>query len=167
MICKFTLLHSIYIYIYILQKLHQFFHSFRSFSDYCRFVLVLRMFFSEEILSKSRKNGISTAWLMATIGMKTSSHKFYRKDILAASVPAICESVVEPIHPLALRLSSNLLFGIALLYQQQINYLLSTCYYLIYGYTQLIDFCVDDVTASSTVLSNTNWSITDKNLTSR
>ncbi|VVT45042.1 uncharacterized protein SAPINGB_P000618 [Magnusiomyces paraingens] len=84
------------------------------------------MFFSPEILT-NRSSGLSTIWLMATLGNKPSaaSAKLSRKDILATEISGVCRIIINPDGPLALRLSSNLLYGVSLVYQQQISYLLT------------------------------------------
>lgn len=86
------------------------------------------MFYSHEILTK-REYGVAIVWydpplsirstkftlvrLVATLGSKGTIYKVARKDILAVKIPKACETVVRPKVPLALRLQSNLLWGIA------------------------------------------------------
>lgn len=82
------------------------------------------MFFSTEILT-SKNSGFSTAWLMATLGSKPFSNKVIKSEILATPVSKVCSMIEEPPGPLALRLSSQLLYGVSLIYQQQITYLLT------------------------------------------
>lgn len=60
---------------------------------------------------------------MATLGSKSVLRKVNRKDILAVNVPKACETVIHPEAPLALRLQSGLLIGIARVYSQQFQYL--------------------------------------------
>lgn len=83
------------------------------------------MFFSVDILT-NKTSGFSTAWLMATLGAKQIGGKINKQTILGTPVPKVCEMIEEPpTGPLALRLSSQLLYGIALIYGQQIKYLLA------------------------------------------
>ncbi|GAA6035131.1 hypothetical protein JCM8097_006380 [Rhodosporidiobolus ruineniae] len=78
------------------------------------------MFYNTEILT-SRKGGFAVFWLAATIGSKggTGVKKLTRAEVLKSSITKACEKVIEPDEPLALRLSSNLMMGIARVYQQQ------------------------------------------------
>jgi hypothetical protein len=63
---------------------------------------------------------------MATLGTKQMGGKINKQDILGTPVPQVCAMIEEPpAGPLALRLSSQLLYGIALIYGQQIKYLLA------------------------------------------
>ncbi|ORY86735.1 Rec8 like protein-domain-containing protein [Leucosporidium creatinivorum] len=78
------------------------------------------MFYSTDILA-SRKSGFGVYWLAATVGSKggTSIKKLTRKEVLACDLVTACKQLASPEEPLALRLSSNLLCGIARVYQQQ------------------------------------------------
>ncbi|GAA6001740.1 hypothetical protein JCM10207_002291 [Rhodosporidiobolus poonsookiae] len=105
------------------------------------------MFYSTEILT-SRKTGLAVFWLAATVGSKggTSFKKLTRSEVLKSNVVkawCVCapspllrcskqgeltlpssllvdsEKVITPEEPLALRLSSNLMMGIARVFQQQ------------------------------------------------
>ncbi|ORX39397.1 Rec8 like protein-domain-containing protein [Kockovaella imperatae] len=72
------------------------------------------MFYSEELLS--RKNGaFSIVWLVATMGQ--GSKKITRKDLHSVDLPKTCELIAEPPEPMALRLSGNLLVGVARVYK--------------------------------------------------
>ncbi|KAF7954666.1 hypothetical protein EAE96_005785 [Botrytis aclada] len=82
------------------------------------------MFYSHEILT-SRKHGIATVWLVATLGSKSSTKKITRKAILDVDVKKACNTILEPDAPMALRLQSNLLYGISRVYGQQVGYVLS------------------------------------------
>ncbi|KAL6162183.1 hypothetical protein ACJQWK_11129 [Exserohilum turcicum] len=66
------------------------------------------MFYSHEILT-SRKYGVATVWLVATLGSKSSLKRINRKQILDVDVPKACETIVDPVAPMALRLQGNLL----------------------------------------------------------
>ncbi|BGP21662.1 meiotic recombination protein REC8, fungi type [Rhodotorula toruloides] len=78
------------------------------------------MFYNTEILT-SRKGGFAIFWLAATVGSRggTAVRKLSKKELLSCNVVKACEKVAAPDEPLALRLSSNLMVGIARVYQQQ------------------------------------------------
>ncbi|TGO46298.1 hypothetical protein BOTNAR_0597g00020 [Botryotinia narcissicola] len=82
------------------------------------------MFYSHEILT-SRKHGIATVWLVATLGSKSSTKKITRKAILDVDVKKACNTILDPDAPMALRLQSNLLYGVSRVYGQQVGYVLS------------------------------------------
>ncbi|KAI9737866.1 MAG: hypothetical protein M1834_009236 [Cirrosporium novae-zelandiae] len=82
------------------------------------------MFYSHEVLT-SRKYGVATIWLVATLGSKSSLRKVNRKDIINVDVPKACETIITPKAPMALRLQSNLLFGVSRVYSQQCGYVLA------------------------------------------
>ncbi|KAL1648060.1 R8 protein [Diplodia intermedia] len=74
----------------------------------------------------SRKYGVATVWLVATLGSKsTTTKKVTRKAILNVDVPKACETILEPEVPLALRLQSSLLYGVTRVYSQQCSYVLA------------------------------------------
>ena len=58
----------------------------------------------------SRKYGVATVWLVATLGAKSALKKVSRKAILDVDVQKACETIVTPEAPMALRLQSNLLY---------------------------------------------------------
>lgn len=85
------------------------------------------MFFSAELLSK-RDSGFGLLWyvlsrvevcllilprLAATLGSKSSFKKLPRRSIQIADIPQLCDLISHPSEPLALRLSSNLMVGVA------------------------------------------------------
>ncbi|QSZ34853.1 hypothetical protein DSL72_007712 [Monilinia vaccinii-corymbosi] len=82
------------------------------------------MFYSHEILT-SRKHGVATVWLVATLGSKSCTKKITRKAILDVDVKKACHTILEPDAPMALRLQSNLLYGVSRVYDQQVGYVLS------------------------------------------
>lgn len=82
------------------------------------------MFFSTEILTR-KNSGFSTAWLMATLGSKPYAARVSKSDILATAVPQVCGMIETPPGPLALRLSSQLMYGVALIHRLQMGYLLA------------------------------------------
>ncbi|KAK9470345.1 Rec8 like protein-domain-containing protein [Dipodascopsis tothii] len=85
------------------------------------------MFYSPDILS-NRTTGLGTVWLVATLGSKSGLRRVQKKDILSVSIPRACDLIVHPPQPLALRLSSNLLYGVISVYNQQFNFLFSDVY---------------------------------------
>ncbi|USP81145.1 hypothetical protein yc1106_08419 [Curvularia clavata] len=99
------------------------------------------MFYSHEILT-SRKYGVATVWLVATLGAKSCLKRINRKQIFDVDVSKACQTIVDPAAPLALRLQGNLLqvphfqdvmygtvdkhrYGLSRVYQQQCGYVLS------------------------------------------
>ncbi|KAK8174622.1 Rec8 like protein-domain-containing protein [Phyllosticta citribraziliensis] len=84
------------------------------------------MFYSHEVLT-SRKHGVATVWLVATLGSRSSLKKVNRKAILDVNVPKACETILAPEAPMALRLQSNLLYGVTRVYLQQCTYVLADC----------------------------------------
>lgn len=66
---------------------------------------------------------------MATLGSKptaaTSTKILSKNDIQNTEIPGVCQLIVEPEGPMALRLSSNLLYGVSLVFRHQVTYLLS------------------------------------------
>ncbi|KAF2418001.1 hypothetical protein EJ08DRAFT_703261 [Tothia fuscella] len=85
------------------------------------------MFYSHEVLT-SRKYGVATVWLVATLGQKTTlTRKIGRKAILSVDVQKACETILTPEAPMALRLQSNLLYGVTRVYSQQCGYVLADC----------------------------------------
>ena len=73
----------------------------------------------------SRKYGVATVWLVATLGSKSTLKRVSRKAILDVDVAKACDTIVQPEAPMALRLQSNLLYGVARVYSQQCGYVLS------------------------------------------
>ena len=63
--------------------------------------------------------------LVATLGSKSNLKKVSRKAILDVDVQKACETIVTPEAPMALRLQSNLLYGVARVYAQQCGYVLT------------------------------------------
>ncbi|KAK6537057.1 hypothetical protein TWF281_001259 [Arthrobotrys megalospora] len=81
------------------------------------------MFYDHRILTQ-RKYGVATVWLVATIGPKnTLSKKVHKKEILDVNVTKACRTILQSENPLALRLQSNLLFGVSRVFSEQYNYL--------------------------------------------
>ncbi|KAI1007849.1 hypothetical protein K3495_g384 [Podosphaera aphanis] len=63
--------------------------------------------------------------LVATLGPKSSTRRVTRKAILDVNLKKACETIIEPEAPMALRLLSNLLYGVTRVYTQKWDYLLS------------------------------------------
>ncbi|KAL9639966.1 MAG: hypothetical protein Q9164_000595 [Protoblastenia rupestris] len=63
--------------------------------------------------------------LVATLGSKSNLKKVNRKAILDVNVPKTCDIIIHPVAPMALRLQSNLLYGVSRVYSQQYGYILS------------------------------------------
>ncbi|KAJ7038216.1 Rec8 like protein-domain-containing protein [Mycena alexandri] len=74
------------------------------------------MFFSPELLAK-RDSGFGLLWLAATLGAKSTFKKLPRRSVLTADISQLCDLIATPTEPLALRLSSNLLIGVARVYK--------------------------------------------------
>ncbi|KAK6503597.1 hypothetical protein TWF481_008610 [Arthrobotrys musiformis] len=81
------------------------------------------MFYDHRILTQ-RKYGVATVWLVATIGPRTTlSKRVHKKEILEVNVAKACRTILQSENPLALRLQSNLLFGVSRVFSEQYNYL--------------------------------------------
>ncbi|PLW48372.1 hypothetical protein PCASD_02867 [Puccinia coronata f. sp. avenae] len=84
------------------------------------------MFFSSEMLSK--RGPLAKVWLAAHVERKVS-----KAQTLQTSIPSTVTVILEPAStmvsapPLALRLSGQLLLGIARIYSKQAKYLLEDC----------------------------------------
>ncbi|TFK57093.1 hypothetical protein OE88DRAFT_1650669 [Heliocybe sulcata] len=89
------------------------------------------MFFSTELLSR-RDSGFGLLWLAATLGSKSSFKKLPKRSVLTADIAQLCDLIVEPAEPLALRLSSNLMVGVVRVYKVKQEIFLSdvtTCFH--------------------------------------
>ncbi|OBA24389.1 hypothetical protein METBIDRAFT_15794, partial [Metschnikowia bicuspidata var. bicuspidata NRRL YB-4993] len=69
--------------------------------------------------------GLAQAWLMATVGTsKTAYRRTLKRELKDVSIPKICDEVTsiasEARH---LRLTSNLLYGLSLIYKQKVAYM--------------------------------------------
>jgi meiotic recombination protein REC8 len=51
--------------------------------------------------------------LAATLGARSSFKKLPKRDVMGADIAQLCGLIAEPVEPLALRLSSNLMVGVA------------------------------------------------------
>ncbi|PIL31935.1 hypothetical protein GSI_06639 [Ganoderma sinense ZZ0214-1] len=84
------------------------------------------MFFSQDLLER-RDSGYGLLWgqrsqpalwrLAATLGAKSSFKKLPKRSVLTADISQLCGLIAEPPEPLALRLSSNLMIGVARVYK--------------------------------------------------
>lgn len=74
------------------------------------------MFYSTELLSR-KDSGFGLLWLAATLGSKSTLKKLTKKSVLTADISLLCKQIGQPAEPLALRLSSNLLVGVARVYK--------------------------------------------------
>ncbi|KAJ7092714.1 Rec8 like protein-domain-containing protein [Mycena epipterygia] len=74
------------------------------------------MFFSPELLAK-RDSGFGLLWLAATLGSKSTFKKLPKRSVLTADISQLCDLIATPAEPLALRLSSNLMIGVARVYK--------------------------------------------------
>ncbi|KAF3910105.1 hypothetical protein AA313_de0203652 [Arthrobotrys entomopaga] len=81
------------------------------------------MFYDHRILTQ-KKYGVATVWLVATIGSKSNiSKKVLKKEILDVDLRKACRTIIQSESPLALRLQSNLLFGVSRVFFEQYSYL--------------------------------------------
>lgn len=76
--------------------------------DFTRLLIRVQQFYSHEVLT-SRKYGVATVWLVATLGSKSTLKKVSKAAILKVDVAKACDTIVAPEAPMALRLQSNLL----------------------------------------------------------
>ncbi|KAF9478528.1 hypothetical protein BDN70DRAFT_933321 [Pholiota conissans] len=74
------------------------------------------MFFTPELLAK-RDSGFGLLWLAATLGSRSAFKKLPKRSVLTADITQLCDQIAEPAEPLALRLSSNLMFGVVRVYK--------------------------------------------------
>ncbi|RUS18960.1 Rec8 like protein-domain-containing protein [Endogone sp. FLAS-F59071] len=79
------------------------------------------MFYSKEILTR-RNGGFGVIWLAATLGSKSNLKKLSRKEVIGVDIAKACEYITRPPEHLALRLSSNLMVGVARVYNQQYQF---------------------------------------------
>ncbi|CDO71589.1 hypothetical protein BN946_scf184911.g59, partial [Trametes cinnabarina] len=103
------------------------------------------MFFSPDLLER-RDSGYGLLWygswsvrtaactnaflrrLAATLGPKSSFKKLPKRHVLTADIGQLCDLIIEPAEPLALRLSSNLMIGVARVKQELFFTDVTTCY---------------------------------------
>jgi hypothetical protein len=57
---------------------------------------------------------LNAIWrLAATLGARSSFNRLPKRDVMGADITQLCDLIAEPAEPLALRLSSNLMVGVA------------------------------------------------------
>ncbi|CAN6619748.1 hypothetical protein TRVA0_007S03730 [Trichomonascus vanleenenianus] len=71
-----------------------------------------------------KNSGVSTAWLLSTIGSKCTgtNRRVKKRDILGLRVSEVCSSIAKT-TPYMLRVSSSLMYGTVLIYDRQVGYL--------------------------------------------
>ncbi|GEQ69661.1 hypothetical protein JCM33374_g3334 [Metschnikowia sp. JCM 33374] len=76
------------------------------------------------LVTSGGDSGIAQAWLMATVGSKTSYRRNFKRELNHISIPRVCDEVstiaAEARH---LRLTSNLLYGLSLIYKQKVTFM--------------------------------------------
>lgn len=65
-------------------------------------------------------SGVSTAWLLATIGPRTIYRRVSRKDISTICIPQTCQ-LLSTNDAFLLRIASSLMYGIALIHHHQVR----------------------------------------------
>jgi hypothetical protein len=63
-------------------------------------------------VTASTHDGCMPHRLAATLGAKSSFKKLPKRDVLTADIAGLCKAIKDPLEPLALRLSSNLMVGV-------------------------------------------------------
>jgi len=76
------------------------------------------MFYTTDLL-KASNGRLATVWLAATL---TGGKKLAKKEVLSVDIQETCDYIKDPEEPLALRLSSNLLFGVSKVYAHQYQF---------------------------------------------
>ncbi|KAA8497863.1 Double-strand-break repair protein rad21-like protein 1 [Porphyridium purpureum] len=77
------------------------------------------MFYSSEILT--RRGPLAKVWIASCMGKEKVTKKF----ALEADISTLCESICAPPEPLALRLSSQLMFGVCRVYEKKCTLVLT------------------------------------------
>ncbi|KAE8212841.1 hypothetical protein CF327_g3547 [Tilletia walkeri] len=78
------------------------------------------MFYNIDLLNKP-KSRLGIVWLAATIGSRSSFKKLSRADVGSVDLVKICQELAAPDEAMALRLSSQLLYGTVRIYEQQLD----------------------------------------------
>ncbi|KAK1758633.1 Rec8 like protein-domain-containing protein [Echria macrotheca] len=81
------------------------------------------MFYSTELLNNPQ-HGVSTIWLASTVGFDLAGRKLSRKAVQQVEIQKACQTILRPGAPMALRLQSNLLFGVTRVFDKQYEYVL-------------------------------------------
>lgn len=55
--------------------------------------------------------------MAATLGSKTAYKNLSKRSVMTADITQLCDLIAEPMEPLALRLSSNLMYGVVRVYK--------------------------------------------------
>lgn len=82
------------------------------------------MFYSQDFLTR-KGSELAVVWMAATFGT-ARNRRLTRRDYCQVDIRKTCEFVAAPPEPMALRLSSSLMFGIARVYHQQFHFYSST-----------------------------------------
>lgn len=91
------------------------FHQFR--------LVTLIMFFSTTLFQ--HQPGLSTVWLLATV-----NKSLHRREVMDLQINHVCKEITSPAHPMALRLSSQLMYGTVLAMHRQSSSLQSDAFNL-------------------------------------
>ena len=71
----------------------------------------------------TKRSGLQTAWLLATLGSKLASKKSVKNDILNISIQDVCQELARTCQDHNIRHLSQILYGISLVFKSQIGYL--------------------------------------------
>ncbi|XP_077229425.1 sister chromatid cohesion 1 protein 1-like isoform X2 [Tasmannia lanceolata] len=74
------------------------------------------MFYSHQLLA--RKTPLGQIWMAATIHAKLNRRKLLKIDLIK-----VCEEILNPVVPMALRLSGILMGGVVIVYERKVNLL--------------------------------------------
>ncbi|KAG4096519.1 Rec8 like protein-domain-containing protein [Neocallimastix lanati (nom. inval.)] len=88
------------------------------------------MFYSNDILI-SKKYGLGIVWLAATLSKRAYFKKITKKDLIAVDISIACKFILSPPEPLALRLTSNLLYGIIKIYNRQVQFCYNDVHHMV------------------------------------
>ena len=74
---------------------------------------IAALVFSGNGVRESHRVSLTLNRLAATLGSKSTFKKLPKRTVLTADIAQLCNLIVQPNEPLALRLSSNLMIGAA------------------------------------------------------
>ncbi|BEJ07599.1 hypothetical protein CcaverHIS641_0408680 [Cutaneotrichosporon cavernicola] len=80
------------------------------------------MFFTDELLM-GKRGSLGIIWLVSTLGLRNK--RVNRKALEKVEIPRTCDLIASPPEPLALRLSGQLLVGVARVYSQNYEHFYS------------------------------------------
>ncbi|KAJ3089704.1 hypothetical protein HK102_005718 [Quaeritorhiza haematococci] len=83
------------------------------------------MFYSKDLLTNQKTSGLAIVWLAATLGSRSTYKKLSKKEVNGVNIMKACEFLTTPPEPMALRLTSNLLVGVARLLGAQYTFYLT------------------------------------------